>query len=251
MFAALIQLLTEALRCALDSMGTNVLVIGLGFLVFVSMELYSINQHGWWHGLEGMRGRLRGSGIALLVTVIGWTCVFGYCVMKLIYDKHQALKLANSEQVKMIQGKDKIINDQKTNIQNLESKLKQQPKVVYRDKEVAKIQEEPRKCWLNVGRVNPNKGFDYAREIIVFCNKRTESPAKVAIEFDNEFVEGTLTVLGAGGVMTMGHPNKPSRIFIDAVIAPPVREYQPIVVTVQVNGAKPRNVVRADFDTMK
>lgn len=126
-------------------MGTSTIAVGLGLLVFLSMEGYE-----WYrYGLRTATKHFRGSaGFGLLVTWVVWVGLFVFCAGKIVYDNHRSLVDANSQKLKTIQERDHTINTQKKTIQELETqrqeleaKLKEQPKVGFREKQTASSNE--------------------------------------------------------------------------------------------------------------
>jgi hypothetical protein len=130
-----LRLPRRALQLSVEYMGTTVFAVCVGLLVFLLMEVYVWRKEG----LESMKSRWRGSaGLGLLATVSIWILLFFFCIGKVIYDDHQIPVKANVEKLALIKS-------QKTQIEGLEAKLKEQPKVVYRDKIVPSRPVEPTK----------------------------------------------------------------------------------------------------------
>jgi hypothetical protein len=125
MWWSFIHILYKAFSLSLTFMGTTAIAVLIGFLVFVSREIYV------WHyqGMEAVKTRWPGSArFGFLVTVLLWACLFAFCVAKAIYDDHQSLVTANVDKLQVIANKNKTI-------QELEAKLKESPKVIYREKQ--------------------------------------------------------------------------------------------------------------------
>jgi hypothetical protein len=167
---------------------------------------------------------VRNAREGVVLTIAAWVILFVYSAVKVIHDDSQRLADSITANQNLRTGNAELIK-QRDALKDENMKLKNAPPKILTKTEPAP--NEPRKCWLFMNRVNPNKDFDYAREIIVYCNSRTDPPARIEIEFDNEFVDGTVTVLGGGAVVTAGHPNRASRVFIDSITLPPILAYQP------------------------
>jgi hypothetical protein len=120
-----LRLLQRAFNLSVGYMGTTAFAVGMGLLVFLLMEAYAWRREGF----DSMKKRWTGSaGLGLLATTSIWLLLFFFCVAKVIYDDHQDLVKANIEKIA-------VVEKQKKTIGELETKLKEQPKVVYRDRQ--------------------------------------------------------------------------------------------------------------------
>jgi len=92
----------------------------------------------------------------------------------------------------------------------------------------------PHRCWLSnyVGMPNSTiKGAVTASAAILHCNYKIESPFKVIVEFDRDFLLGGL-ILPDGGIMTGVSQMKQDKIYIGQVRSPPLLSDELVVITV-------------------
>src|SRR5712692_5968829 len=216
MVAHFLNLLSRSWASLMSALGTTTLGVLIFSLMIPGLTLCVVTIAGierpWsWTKLKmALKEGIKPTLISSAVTIAVLRMFLSAAMVTKIYDDHQSLVPANTAKLDVIKGlrTDKAtVTPERDALKDENAKLKNTPAKIVTNTELAP--DEPRKCWIFVDRgVNPNKDFDYARKIIVYCNKRTEPPARIAIEFDNEFAEGEVDVLGARPLMTAGNPNR-------------------------------------------
>ncbi len=122
------------------------------------------------------------------------------------------------------------------------------PRVVVKS---AANQPEPKRCWLANHFGLPNstiKGAVTATAAIVHCNVKVDAPFQVAVEFDRDFIPGSMVVPGSGGFM--GSVVKNGRTFIQSAGYPLLSNQLAIVTVYGETGQYPR-AVQASVETLK
>ncbi len=124
-FSHLLSLLHRAWQTLVSALGTTTLAVIIAVAVFLVTQLIKLRRQGYTGMKENWKSNLRDG---VFITAAVWAALFGGSLVKTIYDDHQNLVNAN-------QKKTGIISDQKQTIEQLEAKLKEQPKVIYREKQ--------------------------------------------------------------------------------------------------------------------
>src|SRR5258707_5525603 len=96
MFKAALRLLRRSLLLSISYMGTTALAVGAGLVVFALVVVIRWRREGWL----AVKGDWIGpAGYGLLLTVIIWLALFGYCVAKLIFDDRVRLTKAINQPI--------------------------------------------------------------------------------------------------------------------------------------------------------
>jgi len=133
----------------------------------------------------------------------------------------------------------------KAHIADLESKP---PRTLVKQ---APTQPEPKRCWLANHFGMPNstiKGAVSATAAIIHCNVKVDAPFQVAVEFDRDFIPGSMVVPGFGGFM--GSVVKNGRTFIQSA-GYPLLSNQLAIVTVYGETDQYPRAVQASVETLK
>jgi hypothetical protein len=163
------------------------------------------------------------------VTFVIYGTQFAWEVAKVGYEDHASLVLATSQSSQLRSQVTQLTTDKSA----LEDRLAKKPSTV--TKTVTAPPAPPDKqCWLADHFGMPNstiKGAVTATAAILHCNYRVDSPLKVVVEFDRDFIPGALVMPGAGMVMGVGG-GKNGRVYEWRVDGPALPSEHLVVVTV-------------------
>jgi hypothetical protein len=104
------------------------------------------------------------------------------------------------------------------------------PKVIIR---TLPAPEQEKKCWVANHFGLPNSKIDgaiTATAAIMHCNYKIEAPFVVQVEFDRDFIPGTM-VLPESGVTMREFTGKQGKVFIGKITAPSLVSEQLVIVT--------------------
>jgi hypothetical protein len=97
-----LHLLQRASNFFFEYMGTNALAVAIGLSVFLLMEAHVWHQEGWSAVRQGFKGS---AGVGIAATLLIWASLFGFCIVKVVYDNQQSLVEANAKKLQIITEK--------------------------------------------------------------------------------------------------------------------------------------------------
>lgn len=92
MFGSLFRLLYRSFQQSSVHMGTTILAVGIGLLIFLLRAAWTWRRHGRAAMIKEWKGS---AGIGLVVTFGVWVLVFLWSVVTEVYQDHQSLKHGN------------------------------------------------------------------------------------------------------------------------------------------------------------
>jgi hypothetical protein len=223
----------RAFFSSLDSIGQRI-----GGIVFAGLVVVIGIVIVWrFHGFPAARRRLwRGAAKASPAVLIAW---LPFYLWEIPLTAYRDVQRSTTEKANLVNA-NAALNEEKRVLTQ---------RVVELERAAAREAEQ---CRLETNFVLANKnvaGAVTATQAIIHCNKKYESPVEVEVEFDREFIQGNVSILGASVVSASD--GKRGRTYFARISSPPVLAHQGVVVTVQSGSSDYPRAIRGALRTAR